>query len=198
MLFLLMCSKLVNFVKINEKDILSNKIKNLDLKSVIMKKDTDLEFEGKLNSFIANYYGSRKQFTTSKYQKNDFNYSEKDFEFKTTKSFRSDTVNFLNKENLNKKVSKTNSRKLSETLVNELTDRSNEFNNQRLHGSRGGSRTQAVQPVPREDSNVGNSNADNNHLDEPEPATSQGSTSGISRMGSWFETTNRNSNNNEF
>jgi hypothetical protein len=103
MLFLLMCSKLVNFVKSNEKDILSNKFNNLDLKFILNHKNTNLHFEGKLNSFILNYFSTRKQFTTQQYQKSNFNYSEQEFEFKSTKSFRSDTVYFLNEDNLNSK-----------------------------------------------------------------------------------------------
>jgi len=103
MLFLLMCSKLVNFVKSNEKDILSNKFNNLDLKFILNYKNTNLNFEGKLNSFISNYFSNRKQFTTQQYQKNNFNYSEQEFEFKSTRSFRSDTVYFLNEDNLDSK-----------------------------------------------------------------------------------------------
>jgi len=114
MLFLLMCSKLVNFVKSNEKDILSNKSNNLDLKFILNYKNTNLNFEGKLNSFISNYFSNRKQFTTQQYQKNNFNYSEQEFEFKSTRSFRSDTVYFLNEDNLDDKNTSTTQKALAD------------------------------------------------------------------------------------
>jgi len=122
MLFLLMCSKLVNFVKSNEKDILSNKFNNLDLKFILNHKNTNLHFEGKLNSFILNYFSIRKQFTTQQYQKSNFNYSEQEFEFKSTKSFRSDTVYFLNEDNLDDKNTGTTQK----ALANFMTSLENE------------------------------------------------------------------------
>ena len=74
-----------------------------NLKFILNHKNTNLNFEEKLNSFILNYFFTRKQFTTQQYQKSNFNYSEQNFEFKSTKSFRSDTVYFLNEDNLDSK-----------------------------------------------------------------------------------------------
>ena len=118
MFFLLMCSKLVNFVKNNEKDILNNKFNNLDLKFILNHKNTNLNFEEKLNSFILNYFFTRKQFTTQQYQKSNFNYSEQEFEFKSTKSFRSDTLYFLNEDNLNDKNTGTTQKALENFMTN--------------------------------------------------------------------------------
>ena len=90
-MFLLLCSKIINFVKKYENDILSgNKIIH-SLADIIIHCSTDYSNENILNSYVIDYVNARKKFTKSCFRNNNFNYKETEFIYKNFMS-----VNFVN------------------------------------------------------------------------------------------------------
>lgn len=83
--FLLLTSKIVNFVKENEKSILNNdfiKSNNLNLVSIIKNNLKDNDFMDKfINSNLYNYCYSRKNFTKKCNKNKNYNYDEKEYKF---------------------------------------------------------------------------------------------------------------------